>query len=175
MIKQASKLKRMAVWVFICGMYTHSLFTSYVAGRQRDFYLLLGLIPFVFLCWGLNILMTGKDLWRISQNLTGAEREERTRLAESYGKRMGMLIGGPLVFIYGFVYMVLGLRTILPYAVLFCFFAIIAAPFIVRQRRKMKSFMYSTEYALEQGYNKESANSTEATSQLASDAAPWSR
>lgn len=182
MTTRKTKLKHIAnqiftiiVLIFMLATYTHSLFASYNAGKQRKFYLLLAFIPFFFLSWGLNILLIGKDLRKISKNLTNLEKKESTRMAESFGGRMGMFVVGPFVIISLVTYETYGLQTILPYVVLVCLFFIITTPFTVLQRRRMKTFMFSTEYAVKQGYNKESANkASEATSEPAPSAGPSS-
>ena len=51
-----------------------------------------------------------------------------------------------------------GIDTVLPFAGLFCIVMAFAAPFMFSNWKKMRAFMFSTEYAREQGYNEESAN-----------------
>ena len=158
MTTRTRKVKYIAMWGFILVIYATSLVSSYTAGRQRMFYVLLAQIPFVFLCWGLSILLAGKDMRDISRNLTESEREESRRLAESYGTRTGLFIAGPFAIVFGFLHVFLGIRTYLPYLLLFCLLMIVALPFMVLHRRKMKVFMYSTDYAKQQRCDRESAN-----------------
>ena len=148
------------MWGFILAMYAHSLVTSYTGGRDRTFYLLLATIPFVFLCWALSILLSGKDIRDRYKNLTDSEREESRQLAESYGARMGLFIAGPFAIVCSVFYAFLGIRTFLPYVLLFCLLIIVAAPFMVLHRQKMRTFMYSTEYAKQHGHDKEARQGT---------------
>jgi hypothetical protein len=147
MTAKTKKLNYIALWVFALAMYVRSLISSHTDDRQFMFYFLLAQIPLVFLCWGLNTLLSGKDIREISKNLTPAEREESTRLAASYGSKMGLFIAAPFAVICGFLYAVLGFRTVLPYAILFCLFIIIVTPFMILHRKKMKVFIFSTDYA----------------------------
>jgi hypothetical protein len=150
------KLKSIVMWVFVIAMYARSLISSYTAGRQHLFYFLLAGIPFFFLCWGLNDLLSGKDIRDISKNLTVTEREELTRLATSRGVRIGIL-AAPFILVCGFLYAFLGPRAILSCLILFGLLMVIAVPNMISHHKKMKAFMYSTEYAKKQEYGRRSA------------------
>jgi len=86
-------------WVFILGVYVYALVSSYNTGRQRMFYLLLAQIPFFFICWGLSILLSGRTVRDISKHLTQEERAESTRLARSYGGKMGIFVAAPFALL----------------------------------------------------------------------------
>lgn len=156
MTEKIKKLKYIVMWVFGVAMYARSLISSYTAGQRSMFYFLLAGIPFFFLCWGLNVLLFGKDIRDISKNLTAAEREGLTQLATLRGVRIGVLVA-PFILACGFLYAFLGLRAILPGLILFGLLMVIAVPNMILHHKKMKAFMYSTEYAKKQEYEKRSA------------------
>jgi apolipoprotein N-acyltransferase len=139
-------------------MYVFILVSSYKTGEQRRFYFLLAQITLFFLGWGISLLLSGKTLRDIAKHLTEEERAESTRLARSYGGKMGLFVVGLFTILFTWLRTMFDVRGILPYAGLFCIVMVLAAPFIFRHRKKMKDFMFSTEYAREQGYNKEPAN-----------------
>jgi len=145
-------------WVFILGVYVFSLVSTYTTRQERMFYLLLAQIPFIFLCWGLSRLLPGGTIRDIAKHLTDEERAESTRLAQSYGGTMGLFVAGPFAVLCTSLYMFWGIKSILPYVGLFCIVMALAAPFMFSNWKKMRAFMFSTEYARNQGYNKESAN-----------------
>ncbi|MBC8206123.1 MAG: hypothetical protein ISR84_00315 [Kiritimatiellales bacterium] len=143
---KTKNIKHIILWIFALIMYVRALIFSYTEDRQLMFCFLLAQIPLFLICWGLNTLLSGKDIRDISKNLTPLEREESIRLAASYGSKIGIFLAAPCAIISGCLY-AFGIRTILPYALLFCLFMIILTPVIILQRRKMKAFMYSTDYA----------------------------
>lgn len=148
----------MLQWCFILGLYMFFLVSSYRTGQQRTFYLLLAQVPFVMLCWGLSLLLSGSTVREISKHLTQEERAESTRLVQSYGGKMGLFVAGPFAILCIWLRMSWGITSILPYVGIFCIVLALAAPFMYSHWKKMRAFMLSTEYAREQGYNKKSAN-----------------
>ncbi len=146
-----------ARWLFIIANYLFAVIYSYTAGRQRMFYLLLAQIPLLFLGWGLSRLLAGGVMRDIAKHLTDQEREESTRLAEEYGGKMGMFAAGPFAILCAMLYTLWGVTSVLPYAILFCIVMVLASPLMIKHRKKMRIFMHSTEYAKQQGYNKENS------------------
>jgi hypothetical protein len=142
--------RTMLRWLFILGVYAFSLVSTYTAGQKHMFYLLLAQIPFVFLCWGLSRLISGGTIRDIAKHLTDEERAESTRLAQSYGGRMGLFVAGPFAVLCTWLHMSWGIKSILPYVGLFCVVMALAAPFMFRNWKKMRAFMLSTDYARKQ-------------------------
>jgi hypothetical protein len=117
------------------------------------FYLLLAVIPLLFLCWGLNRLQSGATIREIQKHLTAEERAESNRLVEAYAGRSAIFVGFPFAILGTELYMRWGVTRILPYVVLFCIFMELASPFMFKHRMAMRKFMLSTEYAKGKGYD----------------------
>jgi hypothetical protein len=169
-------VKRILLWIFILAMYGQFLFTSYTDGRWRTFYMWLALVPFALLCWGISILLSGRETRDIYKHMTEEEREELGRVSASYGGIMGLLLAGPLAAACGVLYFFFGVRSLLPYLLLFCVLMVVAAPFMWRQHRKTREFIYATEYARQRGFGTKPANQVaHATSEPAPSADSSSR
>lgn len=137
----------MITWTFPLVMYAMTLISSCIRGEQLMFYLLLALIPFIFACWVVNSLLSGKDLRDISKHLTLGEKKELTRQARSYGSKIGIFLVAPLAVACGCLY-AFGLRATRPYIALLCLFMIILVALLFRQSEKKRVFMYSTDYGV---------------------------
>ena len=154
-IKKGQNIVR---WGFLLAVYIYSLVSSYANGRQRMFYLLLAEIPLLFLCWGLNRLLSGTTIREIQKHLTAEERAESNRLVEAYAGRLAIFAGFPFAILGTELYMRWGVTRILPYVVLFCIFMGLASPFMFKHRKAMRKFMLSTEYSKRQGYDVKAAD-----------------
>lgn len=133
-------------WFVILGIYAFVLTSSYRTGQQHTFHLLLMSILLVPLCWGLSILLTGKDAREISKHLTPEEREKSIQMERSYGGKMGLFFAGPFAGLCALL-RTWGIQSALPYIGLFCIMAILISPFAVHHWKEMRAFMLSTEYA----------------------------
>lgn len=111
----------------------------------------VGLIPLVFICWGLSALFSGKRLAEIHKHMTEEERQHFTEMAKRYGKKMGFFFAVPMGATYFILFYVIRLKPSAYYIIPFAPFLLIVIPLGLRFRKAMIRFALSTRYAKEKG------------------------